>query len=74
MFVSESFGTFRFMDQIKKKSAESQVYLKFFRKYLNTSLVVIGVASAIYYDYSLTQREKAERAENLLKTTEEQKN
>lgn len=43
------------------------VLLKSVRRHIVSATVVIGVASAIYYDYSLTQKEKAEKAQKALK-------
>lgn len=43
------------------------VLLKSAKRHFVSSAVVIGVASAIFYDYSLTQREKAEKAQKALK-------
>ncbi len=38
--------------------------LKTFRRNFGSTFVVLGVASFIYYDITLTQREKAEKAQN----------
>ena len=37
--------------------------LALFRQFRNSGLVVLGVVSVIAYDYTLTQREKAAKAE-----------
>ena len=41
--------------------SKSVVFLKYFRQYSLSTIVVLGVASTIIYDYTLTQQEKANK-------------